>query len=474
MPLKGLSPGKADHGFDIVRLLEEREDERYRLHSRHLNEMMVKVLQTIGFDVAFQRGKGQYLFDRDGTRYLDLLSGWGVFALGRNHPGLREALTGVLAADLPNLVQMDVSTLAGLLAERLLGFVPFLDKVFFTNSGTEAVETAIKFARRATGRPGIVHCEHAFHGLTYGALSLNGDAIFREGFEPLLPGCVSVPFNDLAALERALAQRDAAAFIVEPIQGKGVNVPDDLYLRGAQALCRKYGSLFIADEIQTGLGRTGHFLAIEHWGVEPDMVLLAKALSGGCVPVGAVLTRKHIFEKVFNRMDRAVVHGSTFAKNDLAMAAGLATLEAIESEGLIQNAAQNGARLHKAFSAMAQRYELVAAVRGKGLMIGIEFGPPRSLKLKAAWSLLETVNAGLFCQLITIPLFKDHKILAQVAGHGIHTVKLLPSLIINEADCDWIESAFDQVIAESHRVPGAVWSLGATLADHALKARSAR
>ncbi len=459
--------------FDLAALFAAREGERYGLHARHMNEMMVRVLRTIGFDVAFRAGQGQYLIDRDGDRYLDLLSGFGVFGIGRNHPALREALSSVLASDLPNLVQMDVSVLAGVLAERLLQFTPYLDKVFFTNSGAEATEAALKFARGATGRPGVVYCDHAFHGLSYGALSLNGDAIFRDGFGPLLPGCVQIPFNDLAALDRALSTRDIAAFIVEPIQGKGVNIPDDDYLREALALCRKYGSLFIADEIQTGLGRTGKFLAVEHWNVEPDMVLIAKTLSGGHVPVGAVLTRKAIFDKVFSRMDRAVVHGSTFAKNDLAMAAGLATLDVIESEGLIQRAEQTGARLLKALERMAERYELVKSVRGKGLMIGVEFGPPRSLKLKASWTLLESVSADLFCQLITIPLFKDHKILAQVAGHANHTVKLLPALVISDSDCDWIERAFDAVIADSHRVPGAVWSLGKTLAEHALKARAA-
>jgi ornithine--oxo-acid transaminase len=283
---------------------------------------------------------------------------------------------------------------------------------------------------------------------------------------------VQVPFNDLAALEEALRKRTVAAFFVEPIQGKGVIMPDQDYLSRAAALCRQYGTLFVADEIQTGLGRTGKFLAVEHWGVEPDMILLAKALSGGHVPVGAVLTRKKIFEKVFNRMDRAVVHGSTFAKNDLGMAAGLATLRVIENEGLVANAARMGERLLASFEEMRGRFELVKEIRGKGLMLGVEFGAPRSLKLKAAWSLLEAVNAGLFCQLITIPLFKDHKVLSQVAGHGNHCVKLLPSLIIDARDCDWIVSAFDAVIADSHRVPGAVWSLGKTLADHAIKARS--
>lgn len=478
MPVQDIAAQKpaaedAQNLFDLSQLLAAREPERYDLFGRHLNEMMVRVLHTIGYDVGFRTGRGQYLYDRTGERYLDLLSGWGVFAIGRNHPVLRDALTSVLAADLPNLVQMDVSVLAGLLAERLLSFVPFLDKVFFANSGTEAVEAAIKFARCATGRAGIVYCDHAFHGLTYGALSLNGDPTFRDGFGPLLPGCVEVPFNDLAALERALASRDIAAFIVEPVQGKSVHVADDLYLRGAQALCRKYGTLFVADEVQTGLGRTGKFFAIEHYGIEPDMVLVAKALSGGHVPIGAVLMRKPIFDKVFSRMDRAVVHGSTFAKNDLAMAAGLATLDVIQAERLAQNSARLGARLMASFERLAERYELVKSVRGKGLMIGIEFGPPRSLKLKAAWSLLETVKAGLFCQLITIPLFKDHKILVQVAGNGNHVVKLLPALVINEADCDWIERAFEKVIADAHQVPGAVWSLGKTMTENLRKTAAA-
>ncbi|MGE3144889.1 MAG: aspartate aminotransferase family protein [Pseudorhodoplanes sp.] len=458
---------------DIGSLFAERDGDRYSLNARHLNEQMVRVLKTIGFDVRFQQGRGQYLFDPDGVRYLDLLSGWGVFAFGRNHPRIRETLKGALDADLPNLVQMDVSVLAGILAERLLKYTPYLKKAFFANSGTEAVEAAIKFARSATGRPGIVFCDHAFHGLTYGPLSLNGDKIFRDGFGPMLPDCVSVPFNDLAALERALAGKQVAAFFVEPIQGKGVNMPDDGYLAGALALCRKYGTLLVADEIQTGMGRTGKFLAVEHWGVEPDMVTLAKPLSGGYVPVGAVLARRGIFEKVFNRMDRAVVHGSTFSKNDLAMAAGLAALDVMEAEDAIGNAARTGERLLRTFGAMAQGYELIKDVRGKGLMIGVEFGAPRSLKLKASWNLLEAANSGLFCQLIIIPLFKDHKIVSQVAGHGNHTIKLLPPLIITDEDCDWIEKSFDAVIADAHRVPGAVWSLGKTLVDNAMRQRAA-
>src|SRR4030081_1120235 len=336
--------------LDVSEMFVDRQAQCSSMHARHLNEQLVRVLKTIGYDVGFQKGHGQYLYDRDGVPYLDLLSGFGVFAIGRNHPALRQALKSVLDSDLPNLVQLDVSTLAGVLAERLLEYVPYLDKVFFANSGAECVEAAIKFARGATGRPGIVYCAHAFHGLSYGALSLTDDANFRGGFEPLLPGCTSIPFNDLAALEQALSSRQVAGFIVEPIQGKGVNMPTDEFLPGAAALCLRYGTLLISYEIQSGLGRTGRFLAVEHWNVEPDMVLLAKALSGGHVPVGALLTRKYIFDKVFNRMDRAVVHGSTFAKNDLAMAAGIATLEVMKAEKLVENAAKRGAEVRLALT----------------------------------------------------------------------------------------------------------------------------
>jgi ornithine--oxo-acid transaminase len=456
--------------MDIAELFNQREHERYALHERYLNDQMVRVLQAIGYDIGFCHGRGQYLYTRDGTRYLDLLSGYGVFAIGRNHPKLRDALKSVLDADLPNLVQMDVSTLAGILAERLLTHVPYLDKALFVNSGSEAVEAAIKLTRAATGRPGIVYCEHAFHGLSYGALSLNGDDIFRKGFEPLLPNCVRVRFNDLFALEKALHSRTIAAFIVEPIQGKGVNMPANDYLTEAARLCRKYGTLLVADEVQTGMGRTGRFLAVEHWNVEPDMILLAKALSGGLVPVGAVLTRKKIFGNVFSRMDRAVVHGSTFGNNELAMAAGISTLDVLESERLIENAAQTGAYLSRALAEKIPNHEFLHEVRGKGLMVGIEFGAPTSLKLKASWHALEASRKGLFCQLITIPLFKDHKILSQVAGHASHTIKLLPAFVVTEADCEWILNAFASVLADSERVPGAIWSLGKTLVGHAMRA----
>ena len=456
--------------LDIRGLIAQSEGRNYELHEQHVNPQYVKVLRTIGFDRCYVKATGPYLWDIEGTKYLDMNSGFGMFAVGRNHPEVRRALTEFMALDYPSLVQLDAPLLPGLLAQELKKRVGRdLERVHFTSAGAETVEAAIKFARCATRKPAVVYCEKAFHGLTTGALSITGDDTFRAGFAPFLSECRAIPFNDLAALEKALAAGDVAAFIVEPIQGKGVNMPTDEFLPGAAALCKKYGTLFVADEIQTGMGRTGRFLAVEHWNVEPDMVLLSKSLSGGHVPVGALLTRKNIFDKIFNQMDRAVVHGSTFSKNDLAMAAGIATLDVMESEKLIEVAAKRGAELRLALTRMVPGYELMKEVRGKGLMIGVEFGPPKSLRLRASWNVLEAANKGLFCQLITVPLFKDHKILTQVAGHGSHTIKLLPPLTITQEDCDWIERAFDDVIAGSHKVPGAIWSLGKTLVDNAVR-----
>jgi ornithine--oxo-acid transaminase len=459
--------------MNIRELIEQRQSENFALHEQFLNPQMVNVLKTIGFDRHYVRAEGPYLFDNQGDRYLDLLSGFGVFALGRNHPQVVQTLQEVLGASLPNLVQMDVSLLSGLLAEKLAQLTPpGLDRIFFANSGTEAVEAALKFSRYATGRSKIVYCQGGYHGLTLGSLSATGDPHFREGFGPFLPDFVEVPFGDLAALEQALAGKNVAAFITEPIQGHGVWIPEDAYLPGAAALCRRYGTLLIADEVQTGLGRTGQWWAVDHWGVEPDLLCMAKALSGGFVPVGAVACRPWIFDKVFNRMDRAVVHGSTFGKNNLAMAAGLATLEVLESENLIEQSARMGAQILADLQPLVDQYECLRAVRGRGMMMALEFAEPQSWSLKMSWKMLEAANKGLFSQLSTVPLFTRHRILSQVAGHGMNVVKFIPPLILNTADRDWIRAGVSDVVADAHRVPGAAWDFGKTLATQALRVKA--
>jgi ornithine--oxo-acid transaminase len=456
--------------LDLKALLTDERGHLALLSEERINPALCKALKVIGYNKQYVRGKGAYLFDEAGNRYVDCLSGFGTFACGRNHPAIRESLKQAMDLDLPNLVAMGVASLSGLLARELIQLAPGqLDMVFFTNSGTEGVETAIKYARAATGKSRIIHCKRSFHGLSLGSLSVNGNDEFKEGFGPMLEPVTAVPFNDLAALERELARGDVAGFIVEPIQGKGVFVPSDGYLPEAAALCRKHKAIFIADEVQTGLGRTGKMFACEHWGVEPDILIVAKALSGGYMPVGAVLSKRWIHEKVFSRLDRCFVHSSTFTENDLAMAAGLATLTVLKDEKLVENSAAMGNRLAEKLRSVGSQYEMFSEVRGRGLMLGIEFKQPTSLTLKMGWNLLHSLDASLFCQAMLIPLLTEHRVLAQVAGHHLDVIKLLPSLVINEDDVDYLVGAFDQVMAACHRFPGPVWEVGKRLAGAQLR-----
>jgi ornithine--oxo-acid transaminase len=337
--------------------------------------------------------------------------------------------------------------LPGVLAEELLRRAPrSVETALLTNSGAESVEGAIKMARAATGRPRILYCDHGFHGLTMGALSVNGNPEFRERYGPFLPACDAVPFGDLDALRRELLRDDAAAFIVEPVQGKGVVIPGADYLGEAQALCRAHGTLFCVDEVQTGLGRTGRFLALEHWGLEPDLILVSKALSGGYVPVGAILASREAFDGVFDSMERSVAHGSTFGQNDLAAAAALATLAEIDDAGLVERARVLGDRLLGLTRPLVERHEVVADVRGLGLMWAIELGRPSGGAARRIWDSIERRQPGLAAQLLVVPLFKEHRILTQVAGHHMNVAKALPPLVTEESELERFAAALDQVI----------------------------
>ena len=475
-PVRAVAP-PAEHesSFDVRALLENRGREAFALHERYMNPQMPRVLRTLGFDADYVRADGAWLYDRAGRRYLDFLAGFGVFALGRWHPAIDRALRDVVELSPPNLVQMECGPLAGLLAEALVSRMPTdVYRCFFTNSGAESIETALKYVRCATGRSRVLFAEHAFHGLTTGALALNGGREFRERFGEMFPGCSPVPFGDLRALERELSIGDVAAFVVEPIQGKGVFVAPDDYLRGAAELCHARGALLVVDEVQTGLGRTGTFFAFEQYGVEPDVVTVAKALSGGYVPVGAVIATSAVVEKVFDTMDRAVVHSSTFGQNVLAMTAGLATLHTIDAESITANAGEVGTRLLAQLRAVGTRHELVHDVRGRGLMIGIEFAKPQSRRLRAQWTLLETMRTGLFTQLVVVPLYRDHGILSQVAGDHQNVLKILPPLITTDEQADLFVAALDDVLTNLERSLGLLFGVGRSLAVPALKASAAR
>jgi ornithine--oxo-acid transaminase len=456
-------------GFDLQELLARRAGENLQLYAKNINPQLVRVLRSIGFDRDYTRAEGAYLFDREGRRYLDLLAGFGVYSLGRGHPVLKQALHEAIDADLPNLVQMDAALLPGVLAEELLARChDKMGRVFFTNSGAESVEAALKFARYATKRPRVVYCDHAFHGLTYGPLSANGGREFRRGFGPLLAGFDEVPFGDVDALAAALKSRDVAAFIFEPIQGKGVNMAPPHYFDAVQELCHRYGTLVIADEVQTGLGRTGRMWAHEHYGLVPDIITTSKALSGGFVPVGAMICSTAVSDAVYSSMERALVHSSTFKNNQLAMVAGLATLSVIDDEELVDRARLTGEAFAKGLAPLVERYEFFHEVRGLGCMVGLVFGEPTSLRLRSRFRLLEAAHKGLFSQLVVGPLFQRHGILTQVAGDEMNVVKLLPPLICGQEEVDYFVEALDDVLAAAHRNSSLVFEFGKTLAKASL------
>ncbi|HXC46210.1 MAG TPA: aspartate aminotransferase family protein [Solirubrobacteraceae bacterium] len=456
----------------VREILTERTGAEMALNDAYLNPQLGRIVRTLGFDRQWVSGEGAHLIDAQGNRYLDMLSGYGVFAIGRNHPEAIAAVRDTMDAHTANLPQLGVTLLSGVLAEQLLARAPgSVAAMVPANSGAEAVEAAIKISRAATGRTRVLFAEHAFHGLTLGALSLNGNDDFRDGFGPLLPGCESVPFGDVDALERELERGDVAAFVVEPVQGKGVNLPPDGYLPAAQRLCRDAGVLLTCDEVQTGIGRTGRFLALEHWALEPDLICLSKALSGGLVPVGAVLVSRSAFDKVFDGMERAVRHGSTFGGNDLAAAAALATLRVLDHEDLVARAKRLGALLLELTSPLVERYEVVSDVRGLGLMWAIEFGPPESGARRSIWNAAERAQPGIFSQLVVGPLFHEHRILCQVAGHRMNVVKALPALVVEEDEIRRFAAALEDVVARAERVPRAFLRFSMSMSRRAFAAR---
>jgi acetylornithine/succinyldiaminopimelate/putrescine aminotransferase len=455
--------------INLKEIVANRLGENYDLHDKYVNRTLVKVLRTVGFDKVYARAQGSYLYDKDGRDYLDFLSGYAVFSIGRNHPAVQQAIKDMLEMDLPNMVQLDCALMSGLLAEALVKRTgPERDSVFLCNSGTEANEGAIKFARCATGRDKILALEGSYHGLSYGSLSITNNANFQKGFGPLLPGAGFAKYNDLADLETKLKAGDVAGFIVEHVQGKGVYTPDEGYFPKAQELCRKYGTLFISDEVQTGLGRTGKMFAYQHWNLDPDIVTLAKALSGGYVPCAAFVTRRDIYQKVFSSLDRCVVHSSTFGRNNLAMACGLATLGVIDDENLVDNAAKRGEQLLGRLKELQKKHDIIKEVRGKGMMLAIEFQQPRGIKAMMAWKALHAVDKGLFPQIVASQMLDKHRILTQVAGHNTDIVKILPPLIIGDKEIDRFTNAMDDVLENIASISGPMLEFGTNLVKAAI------
>ena len=436
-----------------------------------MNPHWVKLLRLLEMDIHYEYCAGAELFAKQGHRILDFLSGYCVHNTGHNHPAIVSALKDELDKSGPVMLQSNVPELAGELAERLCRLAGGgLSKVFFASSGSEGVETAIKFARAHTGRVGLLSCDRAFHGLTCGALSLMNGEYWRKGFGPLLPETATVPFGDLAALEKELATKRYAAFFVEPIQAEGgIRVPEPDYLRKAQDLCRRSGSLLVADEVQTGMFRTGPFLASHHFGITPDVVVLAKALSGGLVPVSAVLMSDVVHTSVFSSFNRSIVHASTFSENSLSMRAGLATLNVLEGERLGERCTQMGLDLKHQLVDALSGYEMVQEIRGKGLLLGIEFTAPRGFALRIPFEAFAKIHPAMFGQILVMRLFRDGGILTQICGNDFMVLKAAPPLVVTSQQITEFVSSVRKVVELAHH-PGPFWSEALGLARRAIGA----
>ena len=428
------------------------------------------MLNLVGMNVRYERCLGTELFTEDGRRILDFLSGYCVHNTGHNHPAIVQALKDELDRCGPAMLQTDVPELAGELARRLCRLAGGgLNKAYFGSSGSEGVEAAIKFCRAATGRPGLLYCTGGFHGLTCGALSLMSDPFWRAGFGPMLPETEHVQFGNLAALEEKLATRRFAGFITEPIQSEaGITLPPREYLKAAEHLCKRHGTLFVLDEVQTGMFRTGPFLAAHEYGARPDMVILAKALSGGLIPSGAVLMTDEIYEAVYSSIRHAFLHTSTYSENGLAMRAGLATLDVLEGERLGERATAAGEGLRRRLREALSRFEMVKEVRGAGLLCGIEFTAPRGLGMRVSFEAFRKIHPAMFGQCVVMRLFRERGILTQICGNNFMVLKVAPPLTVSDAQIEEFVEGIRETMEYVHS-SGGFWGEARQLVRRGIK-----
>jgi len=439
-------------------------------YEEYVNPQWVALLNILDMNVRYERCAGSELFTEDGRRILDFLSGYCVHNTGHNHPYIVKALKDELDKSGPAMLQSHVPEIAGELAKRLCQLAGGgLEKVYFGSSGSEGVEAAIKFARAATGRDGIVYAKSSFHGLTAGALSLMNDAFWREGFGPLLQDTVGVEYGDLTALESALQSKRHAALVLEPLQAEaGIRVPSKAYLQKAEELCRKTGTVFVIDEVQTGMFRTGTFLASHQFELHPDIVILAKALSGGLMPVSATLMTDKIYHAVYSSLRRAIVHTSTFSENSLSMRAGLASLDVLESQQLGQRAMELGEAFRAKLRKELAPFEMVKEVRGMGLLSGIEFAAPKKMSLRVPFEAFHRIHPAMFGQIVVMRMFREKNILTQICGNNFMVLKAAPPLVVKAEQLNEFVAAVCGVMELAH-TSAAFWSEALGLARRAVK-----
>lgn len=437
-----------DKSFSIDDILSLDHQEAKKWYANHINPTVARLLKLVGFDTLYVRAEGSYVYDKDGNRYVDLLSGYGALNLGHNHPRIIEAIKKVLGR--PVYLQASINPFAAALAKRLAEIAPGkLSVCFFSNSGAEAIEAALKMARAATGKTVFLYAENSFHGKTFGALSVTGRNKYRVHFEPLLPSTRQVKYGDSRSLEEELKKGDVAAFVVEPIQGEGgVIIPPDGYLKEASQLCRKYGALFIVDEIQTGLGRTGYMFGVEYEGVEPDVICLAKSLSGGLIPIGCTIATHEVWERAYGGMERCLLHTSTFGGNTLACAVGIETLAVIEEENLSERAAEIGKYFLESLLEISKESPLVKEVRGRGLMIGLEFHPYEGFLSGISRGKITEVSKEYTAHLVAAELHERFRIITAYTLNNPNVIRIQAPLIIDKSDVDYAINALSEVLSK--------------------------
>jgi len=458
---------------DFKEQLEDYLQSSDALSRRHVHPRLMKMFELGGMGARFERAEGQYMWDEEGNRYLDFLSGGGVYLMGRNHPSIHGALIDTLSMNLPNMTVVNASALGGLLASKLIEKAGArFTKVVYANSGSESTEVALRFARQVTNRRRFLYLEGAFHGRSYGAISVCGFKEMRTGVEPAMPTCTPIQPGDLRRLRQELKVGDVAAFIFEPVQGMTGEPVDVGFLREAENLCKQYGTLMIADEVQTGLGRTGHWFTSTALGIRPDIMTTSKALSGGAVPVAAVLVDESVYDKVYSGFSSGLMYFSTFAENNLAMVAGITTIDLLEELDAPALAAEKGAYLRRGLEDIAERYDCIDRVTGMGMMQTVYLKDSATPHLALQQKAMMAADKGAFAAAVHVDLFARQKIIAQIPGPGVNAVKILPPVVCTDEDLDYFLNSFEDTIAQFYGRNGPVVSLGRGVVESAQKAVS--
>lgn len=435
------------------------------LYARHINRFIVDTVVPLQLVRKYVRAQGIYLWDDEGNKYYDFFNGYGCLNLGHNHPRIMNAIQKALEQQIPMIHQLVPSSLAAALAHNLAALLPGpLEAFYFQNSGSEAIEASIKLVRNYTGRKYLLAADSGFHGMTLGALSLTGLSHYRIPFGPLLPFIQHVPFGQIEPLAEELKSKKYAAVYLEPIQGRGgINVPPADYLAKVRQLCDRYGTLFVLDEVQTGMGRTGKMFAFEHYHVVPDILIISKSLGGGVMPISACITTKKIWQKVYGSLEKFLLHSSTFSANTMACICGLATISIMAEEKTCENCTRQGQYFKVELLRLQEKYPVIAEIKGMGLMIGINFDfSNRNPLNNLTEHLSKKISAKVVTAYIASRLLNEYNIIVPTSLADNYIIRVFPPLNVTKEEIDYFITSFG-------RLCGSLGSYSQILKETALK-----